>query len=94
MTGPTPAPPIVMRGWLGWGNRKVGLEAYGPGGRWGRGEAGDLLGDAFARHGAHEGCDLLVVALPRFTDPTVADEVEALIVDRLGVDPIPRDPRS
>lgn len=89
MSRPTPRLPIVMRGWLGWGNRKAGLEAYGPEGRWGGGEHGDLLGDAFDRHGAYEGCDLLVVALPRFTDDETMTDLEALVAERLGVDVIP-----
>lgn len=64
--------PIVLRGVLGWGNRKSGLEAYGPGGRWqSKGEAksnaevGDLLGDTLDRQGAGEGADLIVIAVPR-----------------------------
>ena len=72
--------PIVLRGILGWGNRKFGLEAYGPGGRWsGRdrhadeSKFGDLLGDALERAGAHEGATLLVIAVDRFGDTSVLD---------------------
>ncbi len=70
---------MVMRGVLGWGNRKAGLEAYGPGGRWMKfadgspcpprngadGTDGDLLGDALEREGVTEGADLIVVVVPR-----------------------------
>lgn len=59
----------VVRGFLGWGNRKSGLEAYGPEGRWGNGEEGDLLGDALAREGSSEGAVLFVVAVPRSDQP-------------------------
>lgn len=73
---------VVLRGQLGWGNRKHGLEAYGPGGRWskladgtpvptpngGDPAHGDLLGDALDRAGAHEGAELLVIAINRFGD--------------------------
>ena len=72
-------PAVVMHGVLGWGNRKAGLEAYGPGGRWSKladgtptpprngsdGTDGDLLGDALDREGIGEGADLVVVAVPR-----------------------------
>jgi hypothetical protein len=69
---------VFIKGFLGWGNRKGGLEAYGPDGRWG-GEGkyadhGDLLGDALDRAGATEGHTLLVVATPRFTEEA-ADEL-------------------
>jgi hypothetical protein len=60
--------PVMMRGYVGWGNRKAGVEAYGPGGRWnGEGEHadyGDLLGEALERAGCHEGSPFLVVAIP------------------------------
>lgn len=72
---------IVSRN-LGWGNRKAGLEAYGPGGRWSKradgtpvstpngGDPihGDLLGDALDRAGFSEGATLLVVAINRGPD--------------------------
>lgn len=75
--------PIVVRGYLGWGNRKSGLEAYGPGGRWNRNPDGtrfapvpnggdpadgDLLGDALERAGATEGAEFIVIAVKRFGD--------------------------
>lgn len=72
----------VLRGVLGWGNRKSGLEAYGPGGRWGEGREGDLLGDALDRAGAHEGADLLVIAVDRFGDLSVIADVLALLTER------------
>lgn len=60
---------IVTTGINGWGNRKSGCEAYGPGGRWasatdlGRpGPHGDLLGDHLDEIGAHEGSPLIVIA--------------------------------
>jgi hypothetical protein len=82
--------PVALRGFLGWGNRKGGYEAYGPGGRWDNVDPdggvkprtnpnGDLLGDALERAGAHEGATLLVIAVDRFGDTSVLDEVERLI---------------
>lgn len=75
--------PIVRRGFLGWGNRKGGCEAYGPGGRWskladgtpvaspnGQEGWGDLLGDDLEREGVSEGADLIVVAVPRMAGGT------------------------
>lgn len=65
---------LLIRGVLGWANRRTEsqLEAYGPGGRWRRNEfikpsdpSGDLLGDALARAGAHEGAQLIIVAIER-----------------------------
>jgi hypothetical protein len=81
--------PVVVRGVLGWGNRKGGYEAYGPGGRW-EGEGhyghyGDLLGDALERAGATEGATLLVVAVPRFGDTAVLDELEVVLAARARV---------
>lgn len=72
--------PIMVRGVLGWGNRKGGLEAYGPGGRWaedriGQKGWGDLLGDALEEAGAHEGATLLVIAVDRFGDTSVLDRI-------------------
>jgi hypothetical protein len=61
--------PIIVQGRLGWGNRKPGYEAYGPGGRWGgQGDQGDLLGDALTAAGGVEGMGLVVVAIDRFAD--------------------------
>lgn len=75
--------PVVLRGFLGWGNRKSGLEAYGPGGRWKsegfHAKDGDLLGDALDRAGAHEGATLLVIAVDRFGDATLLDHIETFI---------------
>jgi hypothetical protein len=75
---------ITIRGVLGWGNRKAGMEAYGPGGRWGGGEGegrgeGDLLGDALERAGAGEGATLVVAALPRFSTPGQIEATEAAL---------------
>ena len=77
--------PIVLDGVLGWGNRKSGCEAYGPGGRWEgrrvRGseqEVGDLLGDALERVGGSEGMNLIVVAVDRFAHKA-AEELQAEI---------------
>lgn len=80
--------PVVLRGVLGWGNRKGGLEAYGPGGRWvpnrnGQEGGGDLLGDALEEAGASEGATLLVIAIPRHGDLTVLDRIEQFANDAL-----------
>lgn len=82
--------PVVLRGFLGWGNRKGGLEAYGSDGRWGgptegdgRGN-GDLLGDALDRAGAHEGATLLIIAVDRFGDLSVLDRIEAELTAEAG----------
>lgn len=85
--------PIVVRGVLGWGNRKTGLEAYGPGGRWDNTDPGggahpranpdgDLLGDALERAGAHEGATLLVIAVDRFGDTSVLDALAEIAADQ------------
>jgi hypothetical protein len=79
--------PIVVRGFLGWGNRKGDLEAYGEGGRWApairAGEpAGDLLGDALERAGAHEGATLLVIAVNRHGDASILDDLAAWLDNR------------
>ncbi len=83
--------PIVVRGVLGWSNRKGGLEAYGPGGRWGgegdNAKYGDLLGDALERERIIEGADLIVVCLPRLQQldsPLVARRVESLLAEMVG----------
>jgi hypothetical protein len=77
--------PTAIRGVLGWGNRKSGLEVYGPDGRWGgTGRDGDLLGDALARAGQTEGASLVVVAVPRFGDTLLLDAVLALVADATG----------
>lgn len=80
--------PVALRGFLGWGNRKSGLEAYGPGGRWdnvdpagGVRPDGDLLGDALEEAGAHEGATLLVIAVDRFGDTSVLDRIEASLAE-------------
>lgn len=77
----------VARGILGWGNRKVGLEAYGPGGRWFKraqldaagtpGEPGDLLGDHLDREGFNEGDRLVIFGFSRFTSDEEIDEFVA-----------------
>lgn len=91
----------IVSGYLGWGNRKTGCEAYGPGGRWMRrhggdkvdppngtdGTQGDLLGDALERAGFTEGATLLVVAINR--GPDHDDQVEvtrARLIDALDLD--------
>ena len=92
--------PIIITGHLGWGNRKGGYEAYGPGGRWsrrddgsevpppnGQPQFGDLLGDALERAGVHEGASLLVVAIPR--GPDHADRLtnaRAVLLDAFDAD--------
>lgn len=78
--------PVTLRGVLGWGNRKGGYEAYGPGGRWAPAtttnkEGGDLLGDALEHAGAHEGATLLVIAVDRFGDTSVLDRIERIIAE-------------
>ena len=82
MSGPDPATwndPVTVRGVLGWGNRKVGFEAYGPGGRWGgTGRDGDLLGDALASAGCTEGAGLVVVAVDRFAGHGLDSLVDAI----------------
>ena len=76
--------PVTLRGILGWGNRKSGLEAYGPGGRWhGANRDGDLLGDALERVGGYEGATLLVVAVNRFGDLSALDDIERFAEARL-----------
>jgi len=88
-----PNEPLVLRGFLGWGNRKGGLEAYGPGGRWGGEKAlgdrgyGDLLGDALDRAGATEGADLIVVAVSRrmlIADRDASDKIHASVIAALA----------
>lgn len=64
---------VVTYGSQGWGNRKSGCEAYGPGGRWAgpielpnRANEnvvyGDLLGDHLDEMGVHEGSPFIVIA--------------------------------
>lgn len=90
--------PVALRGFLGWGNRKNGLDAYGPGGRWDNVDPaggvrprtnpdGDLLGDALEHAGVSEGATLLVIAVDRFGDTSVLDRVEALLSDVPDVPP-------
>jgi len=80
--------PTMLRGFLGWGNRKFGLEAYGPDGRWGGsgryGDHGDLLGDALERVGGAEGAYLLVIAVNRFGDMAALDDIERFAKKRLA----------
>lgn len=83
--------PVVLRGILGWGNRKGDLEAYGPGGRWAdavhpNSPSGDLLGDALERAGASEGATLLVIAVERFGDLSVLDRIEAQLTSEEPAD--------
>jgi hypothetical protein len=78
-----PDPPIVMRGNVGWGNRKNGVEAYGPGGRWEGNEFGDLLGDALERAGAYEGARFVVVAINRFGDESLLAAVEEFVAEHI-----------
>lgn len=77
---------IVTRGVLGWGNRKSGCEAYGPGGRWEGGEFGHLLGDHLEELGAAEGTRLIVVAVPSRFDHEYADllasDIRAMVANR------------
>lgn len=63
----------ITTGILGWGNRKNGLEAYGPQGRWFKRasatkseDVGDLLGDHLESVGLHEGSRLIVIGMNRF----------------------------
>lgn len=83
---------IVTTGTLGWGNRKAGVEAYGPGGRWaGPVELpnsananvvyGDLLGDHLAELGAHEGSHLIVVAVTSRFGVAEAEALRSEIVE-------------
>jgi hypothetical protein len=77
---------VIIRGRQGWGNRKGGCEAYGPGGRWAtqaefpRRSAdnikyGDLLGDHLDEIGAHEGAPLIVIASTSAFDAEEWDEL-------------------
>ncbi len=90
---------VIVTGVLGWGNRKGGLEAYGPGGRWRKRDDGsevevpngtdwtwgDLLGDALERAGVTEGAHLLVIAIPRGLDQTRrVDGTIVAVADALG----------
>lgn len=88
---------VVTTGYNGWGNRKAGCEAYGPGGRWAgpielpnRANAnvvyGDLLGDHLDELGCHEGSPFIVIAATsRFDADELAElqgEIEILIARR------------
>ena len=53
---------VVTHGYNGWGNRKSGCEAYGPGGRWTEHLDGDLLGDHLDSLGCHEGSPIIVIS--------------------------------
>lgn len=68
----------ITHGVLGWGNRKTGLEAYGPEGRWGGGPDGHLLGDHLAENGVNEGAVLIVVAVDRRDLPRTQTEIDQL----------------
>lgn len=81
---------VVTTGRVGWGNRKTGVEAYGPGGRWAgpaelpnRSNAnvvyGDLLGDHLDELGAHEGSHLVVVALTSRFDADLVERVRLAV---------------
>ena len=78
---------VVTQGVLGWGNRKSGLEPYGPGGRWDTTRqnpghtTGDLLGDHLDDLGVREGAHLIVVAVG--FDATLADRLAAEIRQRV-----------
>lgn len=74
---------IVVQGVLGWGNRKGGLEAYGPEGRWGGGEQGDLLGDHLESLGVTEGAELIVVVVPRKDQPHGDETARELLLNRI-----------
>jgi hypothetical protein len=93
---------IVTHGRQGWGNRKGGCEAYGPGGRWAgpielsnRANEnvvyGDLLGDHLDELGAHEGSPFIVIAFTsRFSDAERAAlqaEIEELLRARRQATP-------
>lgn len=93
---------IVTTGQQGWGNRKTGCEAYGPGGRWAgptdlptRANEnvvyGDLLGDHLDELGAHEGSPFVVVALTSRFDAgeleQLRDDIEAFVRARREVQP-------
>lgn len=81
---------FVTTGYVGWGNRKAGVEAYGPGGRWAgpaelpnRANAnvvyGDLLGDHLDENGCGEGSPIIVVAsTSRFDGKLWAELAERL----------------
>ena len=70
----------LIEGYLGWGNRKTGLEAYGPGGRWDAATRdGDLLGDAMEHNGDTEGAALFIISVSRAEQ--IADRD---LVDRIG----------
>lgn len=87
-------PPFMLRGFLGWGNRKAGYEAYGPDGRWGGfgryADHGDLLGDALERNGGAEGAELLIIGVNRFGDLNALDDIEQFAKERLAVDRLER----
>lgn len=87
---------IVVRGNLGWSNghkTASSYDVYGPDGRWGRrprnGDPietqGHLLADALNEAGAHEGARFVVVAINRFGDDGLLDEVEAFVADRTAL---------
>lgn len=77
----------ITTGILGWGNRKVGYEAFGPQGRWHRRtsatkseDVGDLLGDHLQEVGLHEGARLIIIGTDRFElDDAGAERLLTLI---------------
>jgi hypothetical protein len=88
---------VVTSGHQGWGNRKSGCEAYGPGGRWAgpielpnRSNAnvahGDLLGDHLDELGCHEGSPFIVIAATSRFDVDEFDALRERIERFLAVD--------
>lgn len=82
----------MVRGRLGWSNKRGGTEFYSTqgGDRWGKRRPpheddgwGDLLVDELAEAGGHEGAKVIVVAVNRFGPFDLLDEVEALVRERL-----------
>jgi hypothetical protein len=93
----TQSRPFVTRGSIGWGNRKAGVEAYGPGGRWAgpielpnRSNTnvvyGDLLGDHIEEMGGHEGSYLVVIVVPSRFGSAEADRLLTAAKDLVGRD--------
>lgn len=95
---------LVVVGRLGWANGdrrpvpRPQLDAYGPGGRWGRRSAGDGTGrathgdhlaDALAEAGAGEGDRLVVLVLPRETDDATVRNVAAGVLEAASWAPPP-----
>jgi hypothetical protein len=86
-------------GWANPGSNSLSsLDVYGPGDRFahpadredppcgGRnGQGGDGLADALVRAGGHEGAVILVIAVDRFGDSAVLDDVESFLAVRQGL---------